>query len=602
MFRYLFFFVALIVFMQLPAPAQIKPTSPSVGVKRSPASSASSSNSLLSPALEKGYKAAVLLWQIDAETGNRMSAQFSGVVVSADGLILSAAHVVMPGNTYKVMYADGRDCIAKGLGRITIPPNHMVPDAAMLKITGDGPWPYAEMGWSSSLTIGQPCISIAYPETMAQRKPMVRFGKISSLMNEYGFVQSTCVMEPGDSGGPLFDLYGRVIGIHSGIQIPEDVNYEVPVDTYRKYWGALLQAKDYQALPEQLSPLATDALKPLSFKPALSSLEKQVTEIERNRKGTVLNIRSKLNGSDQQIAGTVLSLEGLSSSSKAGFIILSKSSMIGLDPVGRDARGREIKLRVVARYRGEDLVMLLPEKDTGRELQRSAIRLSEGVFGNSSERLSGALSGSSVNTPSDGISEKQLGAFLLSPRADSIGRLGVLGSVDVNLPNATSYGYMGASTEMKDDRLRIKFVSPDNAAALAGLKAGDILSTINGAAMADELDFMKAVGKHQAGDTVQVGLISEGKQVIKPVVLQYPPLRQGNHPAELFAGGKSLRRDGFSGVYIQDASIKASECGGPVFDLKGQFVGINIARLSRTSTVILPVRTFLPYLKGLGHE
>ncbi|MFD2146053.1 S1 family peptidase [Mucilaginibacter antarcticus] len=94
-----------------------------------------------------------------------------------------------------------------------------------------------------------PCISIAYPESVEQRKPNVRFGKITILKNQYGFVESSCIMEPGDSGGPLFDLYGRVIGIHSGIQAPEDVNYEVPVDTYRKYWSALNKAENYKAMP-----------------------------------------------------------------------------------------------------------------------------------------------------------------------------------------------------------------------------------------------------------------------------------------------------------------------------------------------------------------
>jgi serine protease Do len=536
----------------------------------------------LSAAIEKGYKAAVLLWQIDGETGNRMSAQFSGVVVSPDGLILSAAHVVMPGNTYKVMYADGRECIAKGLGRITIPPNYMVPDAAMLKITGEGTWPFAEIGWSSSLTVGQPCISIAYPESQAQRQPMLRFGKISSLKNEYGFLQSTCVMEPGDSGGPLFDLFGRVIGIHSGIQIPEEVNYEVPVDTYRKYWGALLQPKDYQALPEQLSPVSADPLKYPPFKSAMFSLDKQVAQVEKSRARSVLKIKSKLNGKDQQIAGTVLSLKGLFAE-KDKFIIVSKSSMIGVDPFALDARGGKIKLRIVARFRGDDLAMLLPEKDADP----------------------GFLLGSIANVVdglSDQLADEALGSFLVSLRADSSARMGVLGSLHVNLPNATSYGYMGASTEVKDDHLRIKFVSPDNAAAIAGLKAGDIISTINGVRVEDELDFMKAVGKHQAGDTIQVGLISDGKQVIRPVVLQYPPQRQVNHPAELFAGGKSLRRDGFTDVFVQDASIRAGECGGPVFDFQGRFVGINMARLSRTSTVILPARELVAYLKHLRLE
>ena len=531
----------------------------------------------ISAAIEKGYKAAVLMWQIDAETGNRMSAQFSGVVVSPDGVILSAAHVVMPGNTYKVMFADGRDCIAKGLGRITIPPNYMVPDAAILKIAGTGVWPYAEMGWSSSLTIGQPCISIAYPESQAQRKPMIRFGKISSLKNEYGFVQSTCVMEPGDSGGPLFDLLGRVIGIHSGIQIPEDVNYEVPIDTYRKYWAALNQAKDYQALPADSTVIARDPVKHQGIdKAALLDLEKQAIQVDQSHKGNVVILRSILDGSAQQIAGTVLSAKGLSSK-KSGTVIISKSSMLGANPVALDAHGRELKLRVVGRNRADDLVVLLAEKHPGSGI---------GLFANAS----------------DSTADERAGRFLISLIADSAARIGVLGSLHVDLPNATSYGYMGASTEIKNDTLRFKSVSPTGAAASAGIKAGDMVSTIDGAQVQDELDFMKAVGSYQAGDTIQVGITSAGKRAIKPVVLKYPPQRQVNHPAELFAGGKSDRRDGFKDVSIQDARIQAKECGGPVFDLNNRFVGINIARLSRTSTLIVPANKIVHYLRSLGYK
>jgi serine protease Do len=77
----------------------------------------------ISKAIAKSYGASVLMWEIDAESSARMSAQFSGVVVSKDGIVLSAAHVVMPGKTYKVMFPDGRECVAKGLGRISYAKN-----------------------------------------------------------------------------------------------------------------------------------------------------------------------------------------------------------------------------------------------------------------------------------------------------------------------------------------------------------------------------------------------------------------------------------------------------------------------------------------------
>jgi serine protease Do len=530
--------------------------------------------SYLSSAITKGYQAAVLMWQIDPETGSRMSAQFSGVVVSGDGVILSAAHVVMSGNTYKVMYANGQECVARGLGRITIPPDHMVPDAAMLKIVTKGTWPFAEMGWSSSLTVGEACISIAYPESLEQRKPNVRFGKISTLRNEYGFLQSTCLMEPGDSGGPLFDLFGRVIGIHSGIQIPEDINYEVPIDTYRHYWAALSQAKDYQSLPVDSDQIGKDSLKSLlSTLPIAATLKNQLAKVDERFKANCFIVKSKVDGKEQQIGGTLISLKGLASIRKNGpeSVIISKSSMLGDNPVAVDASGRITKLSVVARSRADDLVLLMPAKN-----------LNNGIV---------------IPATADSISFSQLGTFLLSPVVDSASRIGILGSLYINLPNSTSYGYIGAATELKNDKLIFKTIMPNSAAALGGLKIGDIISTIGGQTVEDELDFVSTVGKYQAGDTVSVGIITGDKSTIKNVVLQYPPQRHTNHPAELFNGGKSIRRDGFKNVFTQDTRVRPMECGGPVFDMNNNFVGINIARFSRTSTIIMPVEQIKQCLK-----
>ncbi len=62
----------------------------------------------------------------------------------------------------------------------------------------------------------------------------------------------------------------------------------------------------------------------------------------------------------------------------------------------------------------------------------------------------------------------------------------------------------------------------------------------------------------------------------------------GTHSADKFEGGKSVRLDGFKKVFAHDANIKSDECGGPVFDAEGNFYGINIARFSRTTTLVLP--------------
>jgi serine protease Do len=71
------------------------------------------------------------------------------------------------------------------------------------------------------------------------------------------------------------------------------------------------------------------------------------------------------------------------------------------------------------------------------------------------------------------------------------------------------------------------------------------------------------------------------------------------HTADGFPGGRSLRSDGFRKVFAQDAALKASECGGPVFDGNGRFVGINIGRHSRTSTIVMPADVIAEFVNNI---
>jgi serine protease Do len=183
--------------------------------------------------IQKAYAASVRIAVLDSIKQKTVGGFFSGVVVDADGHILTAAHAVNPNNIYLVSFPDGRQCKAKGLGVI-----YSV-DAAMMVITEKGKWPFSPMGWSSILQPNIPCVSIAYPGSLTSAKPTVRLGYIAEVKHESGFMRTTCLMEPGDSGGPLFDLKGRVIGIHSRVSGYLDENLEVAVDHFRKSWTAL---------------------------------------------------------------------------------------------------------------------------------------------------------------------------------------------------------------------------------------------------------------------------------------------------------------------------------------------------------------------------
>lgn len=523
-------------------------------------------------AIAKAYQASVLVWEIDAETENRLSAQFSGVVISADGEIFSAAHVVHPGKTYKVMFANGRECNAKGLGRISIPPDFMQPDAAMLKIIQKGNWPFVEMGWSSSLKINQPCLSIAYPESLAQRKPTIRFGYISSLKNEFGFLQSTCIMEPGDSGGPLFDVHGRLIGIHSGIRIPEEVNYEIPIDTYRRYRTALTIQKDYTVLPSDTDQILPDI-----------QLQRQATNyapirfrnILRKFEPACVRISSSINGAAQEILGTVIAINNAEKKNISSFksLVVSKSSVIGEQPMILLANHKVIALKVLLRDKANDLVLLFPMVNLKTPIQIHDRQQNQ-------------------------VATNQPGKLLLSITGAGNIKQGILGSEALDFPKVSSYGRIGAYIDTANGQLEVLSVQPGGAADIGGLKKGDRLQTFDQQVVHNKRDYVKEFEKTMAGDTIIIGIYRNGQVSTKKVILLYPAIQPSNHPVEQFKGGKSLRRDGFTGVYIQDAVISASECGSPVFDLSGNLVGVNIARFSRANTIIMPVNRIFDLLNS----
>jgi serine protease Do len=166
---------------------------------------------------------------------NGRGSSFSGVIVSPDGHVLSAGHAVEPGTRYRISLPDGRRL--RGVGKGSNPRA----DAALIMIS-DPPadLPHVPMGDSTSLVANQPCIGLSYPGgQLADQEPVVRFGRVVRNSRRRGMLQSSALMEPGDSGGPLFDLNGCVIGIHSRIGLSMARNYEVPIEVYRTFWNEL---------------------------------------------------------------------------------------------------------------------------------------------------------------------------------------------------------------------------------------------------------------------------------------------------------------------------------------------------------------------------
>jgi serine protease Do len=161
----------------------------------------------------------------------------SGVVISADGYVLTAGHVSgKPGQECTLLFPDGKKAKGKSLGW-----NRRM-DSGLIQITDKGKWPHVAMGESSKLKEGQWTVAIGHPGGFKPgRSPVVRVGRIVRFTK--ALIQTDNTLVGGDSGGPLFDMEGKVIGIHSRIGRNIIENVHVPVNSYRDDWDRLVKAE-----------------------------------------------------------------------------------------------------------------------------------------------------------------------------------------------------------------------------------------------------------------------------------------------------------------------------------------------------------------------
>ena len=166
----------------------------------------------------------------------------SGVIVSSEGLILTAAHVIEGSREMTVIFPSGRQEKAKVLGA------NYNRDAAMAQLLGEGPWPFAKVAPSDSLEVADYVVAMGHPKGYdPTRRPPVRFGRIMAK-GELDFMTTDCTLIGGDSGGPLFDLEGRVVGIHSNIGSDRQVNNHAGLSGFQKCWKKLRAGDSWGSL------------------------------------------------------------------------------------------------------------------------------------------------------------------------------------------------------------------------------------------------------------------------------------------------------------------------------------------------------------------
>jgi len=170
-------------------------------------------------AAEKAKRSVVRFVQAKPHDNPAHPRWFSGVILSADGYVATGPYTpgspdhLPPGEAVSIHLADGRlvPGVAVGSSRQL--------GFGLVKITPDGPWPNAEIGNSADLKLGEICLAIIYPranclrEHSPDREPSLRIGLLGVRAERRWLGVSTQV-GLGEDGG-LFDLHGRLIGVHA---------------------------------------------------------------------------------------------------------------------------------------------------------------------------------------------------------------------------------------------------------------------------------------------------------------------------------------------------------------------------------------------------
>ncbi len=172
----------------------------------------------------------------------------SGVVISADGYIVTNNHVVADADEVTVTFNDRYDTKAKVVA--TDPST----DIAVLKITSDKNLPYMEFGNSDEVKLGQWVLAVGYPLNL---DATVTAGIISAKGRSLGigarqsanpiesYIQTDAAVNPGNSGGALVNTAGQLIGINSAIASPTGsyagYSYAIPSNIVRKAVNDLIK-------------------------------------------------------------------------------------------------------------------------------------------------------------------------------------------------------------------------------------------------------------------------------------------------------------------------------------------------------------------------
>lgn len=180
------------------------------------------------------------------------------------------------------------------------------------------------------------------------------------------------------------------------------------------------------------------------------------------------------------------------------------------------------------------------------------------------------------------------GTWVVANGATSLkARRALVGIISAKIrPIPTGGGNLGvALKENGEESLEIEDLAEEGGAGAAGLKKGDVIIAINGKKVTKFEEISEVLEQHKPGAVVQLTYRRKDVEKTVDVKLQPGPVTRN----DMMSGAYSDRRSGFPRVMQHDIIGDKSIVGGPLLDLDGRCVGMNIARANRAESFAIPV-------------
>ena len=414
---------------------------------------------------------------------------------------------------------------------------------------------------------------------------MLRLGRVLPALSGFPWLRATTSYEGGDSGGPLFDLEGRLLGVLNGGDEFAYTQYE-SISALKGH-RTLLEAGEIVSAPRVgVRARKRRARDPAAFAPAL--------DLEDAIGVAASGVVRILDGTDEIASGLLVDPDGWVVTKRT--LLAARSDLKCLASYSTSGR-MLFPARVVASSAEHDLALLKLDSYSG----------SPAVEWATEDARVGQLVASFVHNPGQFPTMMSVVAGNTQPEPPKRGDI-------AQFPYYFEKGPGGAAVVASGE-----FQSAERDVQPEPLHDGDIITHLEGKSTpsieefgrvlmpilyptvknGEAFDTSKPAPGNFAGEPLQVTVLRRGESKTLNVMRIHSTI---HGPLFWHMAPKSLRRDGFAEAFSIDARIRPDQCGGPVVDLDGRVVGITIARVDTTRTLALPARVVRQVVEDLRSQ